>query len=365
MSHTVHALDYLDQPEKHAPAAVCVLFGDEPFLKSQVQRELRRAVLGEDDVPFATFEGEQAQMRDLLDELSTVALFGGGGKRLVVVEEADKFVTLNREDLQKYVARPKANGVLLLTVDSWPANTKLFKAVNASGLAIECRVPEKKAKVPDEGRLVKWLTVRARQEHEVTLPADAARLLLELVGPEFGLLDQELAKLALFAGVGGKITPDLVRDVAGGWRVKSAWDLADAAAEGNAAEALAQLDRILQSGEKPVALFGQLAWSLRRFGVATRMFQEAERRGRKLSLAEALKAAGFEHWRPGRMEEAERQLIQLGRDRAGNLFQWLLELDLAFKGTHSPDHRGRWALEHLILRMARELAPKRQPSQRR
>ena len=59
----------------------------------------------------------------------------------------------------------------------------------------------------------------------------------------------------------------------GGWRTKSVWELADTAAEGNAAEALKQLDKILQSGEKPIAIFGQLSWALRRYAVATRMFE--------------------------------------------------------------------------------------------
>lgn len=360
MPHTCHAFDYLAKPAGFPPLGVCVVFGNEPFLKTLVLKELRRAILGEDDVPYASFEGESAEMRDVLDELSTVALFGGGGKRLAIVEEADKFVSLHRPKLEDYVAKPKANGVLVLEVDQWLSNTKLFKAVDASGLAIECRVPEKavgRNKVLDEGKLCKWLSTRATSEHQLTLSAECARLMLELVGPEFGLLEQELAKLALFAGVGGKTTPEQVRDVVGGWRTKSVWELADTAAEGNAAEALKQLDKILQSGEKPIALFGQLSWALRRYAVATRMFEQSEREGRRPSLPDAIKNSGFRHWESGVLERTETQLKQLGRERAGRLHRWLLDLDLSLKGSHSSDQRARWAVEQLILRMARDLAP--------
>lgn len=360
MPHTHHAFDYLAKPAGFPPQAVCVVFGNEPFLKTLVMKELRRAVLGEDDVPFASFEGETAEMRDVLDELSTVALFGGGGRRLAMIAGADKFVTLHRSRLEDYVAKPKSSGVLVLEVEQWLGNTKLFKAVDASGLAIECRVPEKAAgrnKVLDEGRLCKWLSSWALSEHKLTLSGECAKLMLELVGPEFGLLDQELAKLSLFAGVGGKATPEQVRDVVGGWRTKSVWELADLAAEGNAAEALRQLDKILQSGEKPIAIFGQLSWALRRYAVATRMFEQAERQGRRPSLPEAIKASGFRHWESGVLEATEAQLKQLGRERAGKLYRWLLDLDLSLKGSHSPEHRGRWAVEQLILRMARDLAP--------
>jgi hypothetical protein len=48
--------------------------------------------------------------------------------------------------------------------------------------------------------------------------------------------------------------------------------------------------------------------------------------------------------------------MQLGRGRAGQLYEWLMELDLALKGSHSPENRARWALEQLVLRMARRSA---------
>ena len=84
----VPALDYLSDPGKHPPQAVCAVFGDESFLRRQAILCLREAVLGGDDGDFSlsTFEGRSAPFRDVYEVLSTVAMFGGG-KRLVVVEE--------------------------------------------------------------------------------------------------------------------------------------------------------------------------------------------------------------------------------------------------------------------------------------
>ena len=104
------------------------------------------------------------------------------------------------------------------------------------------------------------------------------------------MLDQELAKLALFADGKKKVTPVQVQSVVGGWKVEAIWDVVDAAANGDAATALRQLDLALQSGEHPLALFGQISWSLRRYTVATRIFEEAELRGRKIPLREAAAA---------------------------------------------------------------------------
>lgn len=370
MSNIVHAFDYL-AAAADSPAPVCVAFGDELFLKRLVLRRLRTAVLGgeQDEVPFAQFEGKSVEWRDVMDELSTVSLFGGGRPRLVVVEQADEFVSKQRERLENYVAQPRTSGVLVLDVNTWPSNTRLYKAVAAKGLAIECRPPEKSAgskKVVDEGRMTKWLSQWSTSQHDAQLGAEAAKQLLELVGSEFGLLDQELAKLALFAGRGGKITPEMVHDVVGGWRAKTTWDLIDAAVDGNTGEALRQLDRLLQAGEHPQALFGQISWSLRRFAAATRLFERAEREGqRPRNLRDVMLQAWFSKWPAGVLEKAERQLRQLGRARAGQFYRWLLDADLALKGTHSADQRARFVLEQLFVRMSNQLSAPRSPREAR
>jgi DNA polymerase III subunit delta len=354
MAGKLHVFEYLDAPSKYPPRAVNVVYGDESFLKRLAIQALRSAVSTDEDAPFATFDGDAAEWRDVLDELSTVALFGGGGPRLAIVEQADDFVSKHRDRLEAYVDKPRSTGVLILEVGTWAATTRLFKALDKSGLQIECRAPTVgSGKAPDERRIAAWLAQWSQQRHDAALAPQAALLLVELVGPEFGLLDQELAKLALFAGLGGTIDPDLVRDVVGGWKAKTVWELMDAACDGNAAEALRHLDRALQSGEPPQALFGQISWSLRRFATATRIYQRGEREGRRPVLRQVLEQAGFRPFPKGALENAERQLKQLGRDRAGQLFRWLLEADLAIKGTHSSPPLARLVLEQLILRLAR------------
>lgn len=354
MSNTVHAFDFLAKAPAGVPPVV-VLFGSESFLKRLATRALRKAIVGDDDAPFTTLEGASAEWRDVIDELSTMSLFGGE-RRLVIVEAADPFVSKERGRLESYVDKPRSSGVLILDVGTWASNTKLYKAVDKIGLQVDCRAPEKtigKRKVLDEGRLGKWLIAWTQKQHKAKLEATAAEQLLEIIGAEFGLLDQSLSKLALFAGEGGKIDVQMVRDVVGGWRSQTIWELIDAAADGDAGEALKQLDRLLQAGEHPVALFGQISWSLRRFAAATRVYQEAERAKRRISVRDALIQAGIPHWNTKGLERAESQLKQLGRGRAGRIYQWLLETDLALKGSHSNPHRARFALERLFLRMAK------------
>jgi DNA polymerase-3 subunit delta len=342
-SVVLSALDYLAEPAKHAAASVCAVFGDEAFLKREVLAALRRQILSgeESDFSLTTFTGKEAQLREVLDVLATITLFGDG-RRVVIIEEADSFVTEYRSELEDYVERPAKGGVLVLEVKTWPANTRLAKAVAASGLAIEC-------KAPNERQIKTWLTQRAKAEHQVRLEAAAADALLELVPPELGILVQEVAKLALIAGEKRVIDTQLVRENVGGWRARTTWDMIDAAADGRAADALAQLDRLIAAGEKPHGLLPQMASSLRRFATATSLIDAAEARRQKLPLRNALSQAGV---LPFKLNDAERQLRQIGRTRAAKLTRWLLAADLAIKSHNSADDAARIELERLIVRLA-------------
>lgn len=344
---TLSALDYLSEPEKHETPAVCAVFGDEAFLKREVLTAIRRQVLSGDEDGFSltTFVGKEAQLREVLDSLATVTLFGDG-RRLVVVEDADSFVTQYRSELEDYVERPAKGGVLVLDVKTWPGNTRLAKAVAASGLAIEC-------KAPNERQLKSFLSQRAKSEHQVRIDAAAADLLLEQVPPELGILVQEVAKLALMVGENRVIDVTLVRENVGGWRARTTWDMIDAVADGRAADALHQLDRLVSAGEKPHGLLPQMASSLRRFATAMALIDAADSRCQKLPLRNALSQAGV---LPFKLNDAERQLRQIGRVRAAKLTRWLLATDLAIKSHNSADDAARIELERLIVRLARASA---------
>jgi DNA polymerase-3 subunit delta len=340
MPEKISALDYLAAPQKYPARPVCAVFGNESFLRRQVILGLRATVLGGDEGDFSlrTFAGRDIELRDVLDELSMVAMFGG--HRLVVVEGADDFVTRYREKLEHYVAAPSRSGVLVLELDSLPSNTRLYKAAAAAGLAVDCGAPP-------AARLTKWLVDWAKQQHRAQLSHAAAETLAEMVGSELGLLDQELAKLALVAGEGRKITPEMVGQSAGGWRTRTTWEMLDAMLDGKVADAMRQLDRLLASGEQPVGLLAQISASMRRFATATRLIRQAEAAGRRMAIRDALAQAGVKAFV---LQRAEQQLRRLGRQRGSRLHGWLLDADQQLKGDSAMPPR--LILEQLVVRLA-------------
>ena len=354
MADTLHALDYIDKPDAYPPKPVCVIHGDDAYLKRAVLKSLRKQALGGEEGEFSlsVVAGKDAKLVDVLDELSTVSMFGPAD-RLVIIEEADEFVSKHRPNLEAYADKAVHHGVLALEVKTFPATTKLAKKLAKTGLVIE-------AKSPPPARLKKWLTRQAKQEHGTTLDKEALEVLMELVEPEVGLLDQQVARLALMTGEDRTITADLVQQQVGSWRTKTTWDMIDAIAEGNAQSALLQLDRLMLAGEVPIALLGQIASTLRRFATATRLVERAELAGRRPNLRGVLEESGF---KPFVLKKAEAQLRQIGRERGKKLHRWLLELDLALKGESSSPTRARLALEELIVQLSKPAAPR--PAARR
>lgn len=343
MPGTIAALEFLAHPENHPVPPLCAVFGEEPYLRRLVLAEVKEQVLGAGDADFSLtrLDGSSIELRDVLDELSTMALFGGG-RRMVIVEDADDFVSRYRASLEDYAARPRTSAVLVLDVVTWPKTTRLYKTLESQGLQIDC-------KTPDARGLLKWLGTRASKRHGTKLEASAAELLLELVGPELGLLDQELAKLAVSAPPGKPITEQLVQEMVGGWRAKTAWDMIDSALAGNARDALEQLERLLLAGENPIGILAQISATLRRFAAAVRIVERGEASKSRVSLRDALQAAGV---KPFVLAKSEQQLRHLGRVRAGQLYRWLLEADLELKGQSSSPPRARLVLERLIVRLA-------------
>lgn len=333
----MHALEFLRLPAAKADRPLYGVFGDDAYLRREALRAIARAVLGPegDDLAVSRVAGDSAKLADILDELHTLPFLAR--RRLVVVEDADKFVSAKRRELEAYSARPSATGTLVLVVKTWPSNTKLAKLVAQHGLPVECKAP-READLPD------WLVDLAASRDGVKLDREAARLLVELVGPEVGLLASEVAKLATYIGERKAIRRDDVARMVGAGRVETIWRTLEAATTGHAREALDDLDRLLTSGEHPVGLLAAMSASLRKVHHAG-----ALRRARR-ELGEACREAGIPPY-PGAIEMTQKQHAHLGPRRVGALPARLLTADLDLKGSSALEPRV--VLERLLLELAR------------
>ena len=362
MNGTHHVFEFLEKSSLQDLNGACAIFGSERFLKKLAVKHITKAIGGDEDFVPSEYDSNHASWPaiwpDVHDELSTRSLFGGNNPKVVLVDDADKFVTENRDRIHDYISDSKGTGLLVLIVSTWASNTKLYKLIDKVGFQVRCDPPKTsaKSKTSDEPRIVQWLIQRAKEEYEFTLPKMGGQMLVDLTSNEFGRMDQELQKLSLFADSKGKVSQETIKKVVGGWRARTMWDAVDAAADGDAKRAVTLLDQLLRSGEHPLGLFGQLSWSLRRYSTTSEIVMRQMRQKKKPDLASAVRQAGFRSW-GGELETAQTRIRQLGRKRAELMLDWLLEADMQLKNTHSKEDRGRLVLEKLFIRMAKELGP--------
>ena len=312
---------------------VVVLSGDDGYLKSAVFHAVTAAVLGpEDDAGPDRFNGRDAEWKSVRDELATVSMWGD--RRLVIVDDADEFVTRHRSQLEDYTAKPCSKSVLILDVKSWPKNTRLAKSVDKRGLPVDCAQLK-------SGELVRWIVQTADRRDGKKLSRDAAQLLVELTGENLGQIDQELSKVVAYVGDRPQITPEDVRLLVGGWKAETTWTMLDAVRSGDVGTALSCLDKLLVAGEAPQRIQGGINFNYRKVFRAV----ELARSGQPLNSA--LRDAGVF---PRDIAATSNYLRKLGRPRAERIASWLLEADAGMKGASQLSERV--LLERLLLHLA-------------
>ena len=228
------------------PKPVYALVGPDSFLQMVKLREILAAL--PDDVQRTDVDGERAELAEVLDECRSFAMFGGG--KLVVVRNADDFITRYRESLEDYCNAPSDSATLVLRCATLPKNVRLYKAIAKTGAVFECAPPA-------QAGLARWLVDHARSAHRAAIAPDAAAQLADLIGPDLGKLDTELAKLALAAD-GKMIGAQHIGQAVVFQREQKMWEMTNALAAGDPAEALRRWRHLLASD--PSSEFRAVTW---------------------------------------------------------------------------------------------------------
>ena len=171
----------------------------------------------------------------------------------------------------KGAAAERAAGYLALVPDSTdlvlishgpiaPGNA-LYRAI--AGLEKDKRARIQKFEPPRRPDRAGWVRKLA-EERGLTITPPAVRMLLERSQPDLRLLDQEIAKLALYASPATRIDEEAVRALVSDTREEEIFALTDALAGGRPGEVAGVLQSLLDSGREPTWLLYTLVSHWRR-----------------------------------------------------------------------------------------------------
>ena len=245
------------QPTFNAKMRMVILHGKEQFLMQRYFEMLQEALVSEyGDIDVVNFDGEQADLATLLDEIRTFDLLMR--HKLIVIDKADSFVaskesskTSPRKALERYAESPVEHATVLLRASTWRPG-KLDKAVDKIGLVY-------KLAQLSETDSIRWCVGRAKKAYECECEPAAAQLLVQKIGKSLTRLDQELQKLSASVGSSKKITQEEVVQMVGLSREEQAWEIQSVLLSGNLKVAMSKLGELLHVSRQPKEL---LMWSI-------------------------------------------------------------------------------------------------------
>ena len=220
--------------EAELEPAYLIVGGDRPKIGRALQR--LRARIGEENVELLSareISGEEA-----VAACNALGLFGDG-RRLVIVDEVERWKAPDAEAVGAYLAAPAPGSVLALTGEVKP-DSVLGKSVAKHGQVLVFDVAKR--------ALPKWVAEQL-QRQGAEADADACRALVELVGDDVEALATEVDKLATWAA-GDRITVREVETLVAARSEPAIFELTDAWGRRDVPAVLAACEAILDRSER-------------------------------------------------------------------------------------------------------------------
>lgn len=311
------------------PAPVIFLLGEDLYAKEECLRTweatglVREYLLAGESTPAAILDSVRTDTLDLFAA-------AGGGRRLVVVDQAEVLRAADWKLMSEYFRNPSSDVFLAFLVAKKKRDWSPHRWVPPAGL-IECNPLR-------GGRLESWLG-RAASERGISLTPGGSRQLLRMGGEDRFLLAGELDKLALGVPGGAAIGQDEVLELAGQSREANVFDLADDVFSGRPVPALTAIGRLVGAGESPVGILAVISRRHRQLARLREVLEEGK------DESTALREARVSWYKKETLALARR----LPPERIGGIYRELLEADAAMKTSGGSP---RLALERVVLRIA-------------
>lgn len=215
-----------------------IVGGDRP----KIQRALKRlrARIGEDALEVLSADDSGGE--DAVAACNSMGLFGGGS-RLVVVEHVERWKAADVKAVAAYLSSPAPETVLALVSADLKKDSALGKACAKAGSVLVYDVAKR--------RLPEWV-VKQFADRNVVADADAARLLVEIVGESPEELATEVDKIATWSG-GEPVTTAEIELLAAGCAEVPGYELTDAWGRRDLPAALEACQLLLERSGDPLS----------------------------------------------------------------------------------------------------------------
>ncbi len=259
---------------------VYVLEGEDSHRAEAVVAHLRDAVLEPAARAFnyRAYNGETADLAAVLQQAMSYPMLAR--RQVIWLRDAERCALAEgrEEALDRYLADPPDETVLILTAAKLDGRRRWVKRAKQAGYHFEFAPPEGAA-------LAEWV-VKAGAKAGLTLDVELAEMLCEFVGNDLRALTAEIDKLALLAEEDGRL-PDRarLRELILRQRAVDPFELIRALAPGDPAPALALWRRLGAEGHSAHELAPLIIWRMRQVALVAALVDEGRSDGEIQGMA--------------------------------------------------------------------------------
>ena len=200
--------DFLTRLKKGDLPRMILLFGDSEGVISEglqsVREKFRQSA---PDGTTQVFDGQANNLGEVLMAAQTSSLFATS--QLIILQHGEKSLGGRSEEalerLKGYFSNPNPASTLVFLAPGMRKTAKAVTAVERMGWSVQC------SDIP-EWKMAGWLKQQA-QSKGLSLPEDAAQLLVQKVGSDIAYLKSALEQLGLYAYPQKSISLEIVREL--------------------------------------------------------------------------------------------------------------------------------------------------------
>lgn len=175
---------------------IYLLYGEEAFLKNSYKNRLKEAIIGDDTMNFARFEGKGLDVDELIRLADTMPFFAE--RRLILVEDSGFFKSAS-DALVQYLPSMPDTTILLFVETEVDKRNRLYKKVKDMGYAAELNRQ-------DSAQLARWAGgILTWEQKKIT--KHTMELFLSMAGDDMENIRMELEKLISYT-LGREIITD-------------------------------------------------------------------------------------------------------------------------------------------------------------
>ncbi len=256
-----------------------LLYGEETYLRLQYRDDLKKAIVGDDNMNCAVFKGNNVSVPAIIDLAETLPFFAE--RRLIIIENTG-LLKSGSDELEAYLKDFPKSTYFVINEGETDGRKSIFKTCSARGVAVEFTKQ-------DENTLKTWIASMLKRAGKKMRERDIDHF-LELTGDDMSNIRHEVDKLISYTG-DREVVESYDVDTVTTRTIKSrVFEMVEAMGSRNRELAVSLYYDLLFSKETPIGILRLIA---RQFNLLLQAKDLAAERYSKHEIAQKLKLRDY------------------------------------------------------------------------